>query len=171
MNSRENSQKIAIICKFSFYFDSNFIEIYRSLSLLSQALMNSWENSQKIAIICKFSFYFDSNFIEIYRSLSLLSQALMNSRENCQKICIICKFSFYFDSNFIEIYRSLNLLSQALVNSREIKLQIPTRIIHRIHSYVRYAFINGIYTMINVKRGMTDLGLQMLRQMDVDRPV
>ncbi len=37
-------RKLLLFANFLFIFDSNFIEIYRSLNLLSQLLMNSCEN-------------------------------------------------------------------------------------------------------------------------------
>ncbi len=40
-----------------------------------------------------------------------------------------------------------------------IRLEILARIIHRIHIYVQYVFIKGIYLMISVEMKRTDLGL------------
>jgi hypothetical protein len=49
-----------------FSFGSNFIEMDKSLNLLSQVFVNSCENRQKIAAKMQIFFSFGSSFIGIY---------------------------------------------------------------------------------------------------------
>ncbi len=149
----ENCCKMQIFC----WFGSKFIEV----SVISSFIELSF------AIICKFSWEllenccnmqiswcFGSNFVEIYMTSKFIELSIdefsWELLENCCEMQIFCCFgSNLRDKTWSPILFELN----------SFLLQILTRTIHRIHSYVQYVFINGIYMMISVEMRVTDLGL------------
>ncbi len=127
------------------YMISKFIEL--SIDEFSWELP---ENCCNMQIFCCFG----SNFVEIYMISKFIELSIdefsWELLENCCKMQIFCCFS----SNFVEIY-----MISKFIELNSFLLPILTRTIHRIHSYVQYVFINGIYMTISVEIRGTDLGL------------